>query len=41
VVGSALVDRVAAGAGQGKTGAALIEPAAALIGEIRRAVDAL
>ena len=41
VVGSAVVDLVAAGAQQGRTGAALIEPAAALIGDIRRAVDAL
>jgi tryptophan synthase alpha chain len=41
VVGSALVDRVAQGAQQGKGGVDLIEPAAALIGEIRRAVDAL
>lgn len=41
VIGSALVDRVAQGAQQGKSGAELIEPAAALLGEIRRAVDAL
>lgn len=41
VVGSALVERVAQAAQQGRSGAELVGPAAALIGEIRRAIDAL
>lgn len=41
VVGSALVERTAQAAQQGKTGTALTAAAAALIGDIRRAVDSL
>lgn len=40
VVGSALVDRLANAAQQGREGAALTADAAALLGDIRRAVDA-